>query len=159
MKTSTVIIAILLFFVIGIPSCLFLKGCGTASNMIDDGFKTIEKQFSPSELLKKYEWFKDASAQCEQKIATLKTYETRFKSIKQSYGLDSLKRRNWSRDDREQWNVWQSEYLGEKASYNDLAAQYNAAMVKFNYSFCNVGSLPQGASEPLPREFKPYIVN
>lgn len=157
MKNSTIILLIVLFVVLSVPACLFIKGCNTASNMIDDGFKTTEKQFSPSQLLKKYEWFKDASSQLDQKLATLKSYESRFENLKESYGADSLKRRNWSRPDTEQWNVWQSEYLGIKASYNDLSAQYNSSMVKFNYAFCNVGDLPKGATEPLPREFKPYI--
>lgn len=78
--------------------------------------------------------------------------------MKQQYGADSLKRRNWAREDKEQWNVWQSEFLGLKASYNDLSAQYNAAMAKFNYSFCNAGQMPDGSMTPLPREYKPYII-
>jgi hypothetical protein len=136
-----------------------LKTCSTASKYIDNGVNTAYEEFKPEELLRKYEWFKDASSQCEQKLATLKTYESRFKSIKQSYGADSLKRKNWARTDIEQWNVWESEYLGMKASYNDLSAQYNGAMAKFNFRFCNVGGLPGGADQPLPREFKPYLTN
>lgn len=127
--------------------------------MIDNGFKTAYQQFKPEELLRKYEWFKDASAQCEQKLATLKSYESRFKDMKAQYGKDSLSRRLWDRSDKEQWNVWESEYLGLKASYNDLSAQYNAAMVKFNYAFCNAGDMPYGSMTPLPREYKPYIIN
>lgn len=127
--------------------------------MVDNGFKTAYEQFKPEVLLKKYEWFKDAASQCDQKIATLGTYDTRFKELKSTYGADSTKRKSWARDDREQWNVWQSEYLGLKASYNDLSAEYNAAMVKFNYRFCNVGDLPQGATVVLPRSFKPYLNN
>jgi hypothetical protein len=50
----------------------------------------------------------------------------------------------------------QAEISGMKASFNDLAAEYNAAMVKINFAFINVGQLPQGATEALPREFKPY---
>ncbi len=123
--------------------------------MANDGLETTKKQFSPSELLRKYEWFKDASAACEQKLATLKVYESRFKDMKKDYGTQT--RDKWSRDDREQWNVWESEYIGVKASYNDLVGEYNATMAKFNYSFCNVGTLPQGATEPLPREYKPYL--
>lgn len=150
---------IILFIIVCVPACIFIRGCGTVTNMASDGLKTVEQQYSPSVLLKKYEWFKEASAQCEQKLATLETYESRFQSMKDTYGVDSLKRREWVRSDLEQWNVWQSEYLGVKASYNDLASQYNAAMVKFNYRFCNVGDLPSGADIPLPREFKPYIIN
>ncbi len=136
-----------------------LKTCNTAGKFIDNGINTAYEEFKPEELLRKYEWFKDASSQCEQKLATLKTYESRFENLKQAYGADSLKRKNWERTDIEQWNIWQSEYLGVKASYNDLAAEYNAAMVKFNYRFCNAGQLPQGAEIPLPREFKPYLIN
>lgn len=136
-----------------------LKTCNTAGRMIDDGANTVVNEFKPSEMLRKYEWFKDASSQAEQKLATLKTYESRFDNLKQAYGADSLKRKNWERPDIEQWNVWQSEYLGVKASYNDLAAQYNAAMVKFNYAFTNKGELPPGADYPLPREFKPYLTD
>lgn len=51
------------------------------------------------------------------------------------------------------------EYLGLKASYNELASQYNAAMVKFNYAFCNAGDMPDGSMQPLPRQYKPYIIN
>ena len=143
---------------------LFLFGiifntCNTASKFVNNGLKTAYEEFKPEELLRKYEWLKDAAAQCDAKLATLSAYEMRFKSLKPSYGSDSLKRRSWQRTDIEQWNVWESEYLGVKASYNDLVAQYNAAMVKFNYRFCNAGDLPAGATQTLPREFKPYITN
>lgn len=159
MKTSTIVLLTILFFVLLIPSCLFMKSCNMANNMVNDGMQTVQDELKPSALLSKYEWFKDASASCDQKIATLGVYETRFQNLKEAYGEDSLKRKNWSRSDIEQWNIWQSEYLGIKASYNDLASQYNANMVKINYAFCNKGSLPQGLTEPLPREYKPYITN
>lgn len=159
MKTIKWIAIIILFFILCIPACFFVRSCNTVDNMAKDGLKTVEAQYSPSVLLKKYEWFKDASAQCENKLATLGSYEARFKSLKESYGSDSLKRRSWSRSDTEQWNVWESEYLGIKASYNDLSAQYNAAMAKFNYRFCNTGVMPDGSTNPLPREFKSYINN
>ena len=41
--------------------------------------------------------------------------------------------------------------------HNQLCAEYNSAMSKFNYRFTNIGDLPEGATEPLPREYKPYI--
>lgn len=47
--------------------------------------------------------------------------------------------------------------LAFTASYNSLAVEYNAAMAKINFSFTNIGELPKGASQPLPREYKPYI--
>lgn len=138
---------------------IILKTCSTVGKFSDNLQNTIYEEFKPEELLRKYEWFKDASSQLEQKLATLKSYEGRFKSMKGTYGADSVNRKVWERTDKEQWNVWESEYLGIKASYNDLCAQYNSAMVKFNYRFCNVGDLPKGADVTLPREFKPYITN
>lgn len=129
--------------------------CNTAGNMAKDGLKTIENQYKPSELLRKYEWFKDASASCDEKLATLKVYESRFEEMKADY--HNTPRKEWAREDKEQWNIWQSEYTGLKASYNELSAQYNSSMVKFNYAFCNKGTLPQGAEVPLPREYKPYL--
>lgn len=135
------------------------RACSFAGKMVNNGINTAYQQFKPEELLRKYEWFKDASAQCEAKSADLQVYEQRFADLKSSYGADSLKRRNWARDDVDQWNIWQSEYTGIKASYNDLASQYNAAMAKFNYAFCNKGSMPDGSMQPLPREYKPYINN
>ncbi len=88
--------------------------------MCNNGQKVIYDQFKPEELLRKYEWFKDCSASLDAKVSTLGTYESRFGSLKKMYGADSLSRSKWNRDDREQWNVWESEYLGIKASYNDL---------------------------------------
>lgn len=120
-----------------------------------DAKETAYKEFKPSTLLKKYEWFKDAAAQLDKKIADIKVYDSRITDLKSSY--EGVQRKDWPRDDREQLSVWMSELSGVKASYNSLAAEYNAQMAKFNWQFCNTGTLPQGASQPLPREYKPYI--
>lgn len=140
-----------------IVGCTLIFGtCNLASKMVANGQQTVYEQFSPSVLLAKYEWFKDASAQLDAKVANMGDYTQRFKDLRDAYGSDSLHRSKWSRADMEQWNLWSSELAGVKASYNDLAGQYNAAMVKFNYRFCNVGNLPQGATIALPKEYKPY---
>lgn len=117
--------------------------------------QVAQEQFSPKILLQKYEWFKDASAQLDKKIADIGVYKARMNTLKTDYGNKS--RDQWARSDREQYNVWASEVSGIIANYNDLAAQYNSEMVKFNWRFTNVGDLPQGATVPLPREYKPYI--
>lgn len=56
-------------------------------------------------------------------------------------------------------NRWSQEVAGIKASYNSLAAEYNSQMSKFNWQFAEKGKLPPGATDPLPREFKPYVTN
>src|SRR3989339_3159 len=118
--------------------------------------KVAQQEFGPATMLKKYEWFKDASAQLEKKQADVMVYESRTKSMNEMY--KNLSREKWPREDREQFNVWQSEVAGVKASYNQLAAEYNSQMAKFNWRFANVGDLPKGAKNPLPREFKSYTL-
>lgn len=115
------------------------------------------EQTDPAVMLKRYEWFKDAAAALDKKQADIQIYEKRFQDLKAEYG--STPRKEWAREDREQWSVWQSEVAGIKASYNGLAAEYNANMAKANYAFTNVGQLPKGAERPLPREYKPYETN
>ena len=131
---------------------LSLLSCG---RYIKDAKDTAFKEFKPSELLRKYEYFKDMSAMLDKKTADISVYEGKIKSLEKDY--EGIKRVDWARDDREQLSIWRSEFDGIKASYNELAAEYNSAMSKFNYAFCNIGTLPQGATIPLPREFKPYI--
>lgn len=151
-------IAFIIFVVLTVGAFfIFSPLCNTARKMEQNLHQTIYEEFKPEELLRKYEWFKDAASQMDQKLSTLKTYEIRFADLKKSYGPDSLIRSKWSRTDQEQSNIWHSEYTGVKASYNELAANYNAAMVKFNYRFCNAGDLPKGADMVLPREFREYI--
>jgi hypothetical protein len=132
----------------------------TSCRYVDDASDTAFKEFKPSAMLKKYSDFKDMSAALDQKLASLKVYEGRFTDLKEQYkdaNGKPLPRKEWAREDREQYNLWQGEQAGIKASYNELASQYNANMVKFNYAFCNVGTLPKGATEPLPREYREYI--
>lgn len=123
-------------------------------NFAGQAVGVAQKEFAPAELLRKYEWFKDAAAQCDAKLASIQAYDKREKDLVKSY--EGTKRSEWARSDKEQWNLWESEKAGVKASYNSLAAEYNAAMSKFNYRFTNVGDLPAGTTAALPREFKPY---
>jgi two-component SAPR family response regulator len=138
-------------FVLFISITLVFTSCRYATDAKD----TLFKETKASTLLMKYEWFKDASAQLDKKIADIKVYEEKNKSITDEY--IGVKRSEWARDDREQLSVWQSELAGVKASYNGLSAEYNSQMSKINWRFCNVGDLPAGATQPLPREYKPYL--
>lgn len=114
----------------------------------------VVQQIDPFELQRKYELFKDEAAQLDKKTADIHVYEARFKA----FGTKKMEcPETLSRTRSEQCLVWMQEVSGVIASYNGLAADYNSQMSKWNYAFCNVGSLPKGATEPLPREFKPYI--
>lgn len=136
---------------------VFIGVVGYGIGWFGEAATVVREEFGPRAILEKYEWFKDAAAQLDKKRADIKVYDARINNLNESYGEQP--RRSWAREDREQYNVWMSEVAGVKASYNTLAAEYNAQMVKFNWRFTDVGDLPQGATEPLPREFKPYVTN
>ena len=134
---------------------LIISITGYTLGWFGEAAAVAREEFGPRGALGKYEWFKDAAAGLEKKQADIAVYEGRMTAMNETY--KSLERHKWPREDREQFNVWSSEVAGVKASYNSLAAEYNAQMVKFNWRFANVGDLPSGADKPLPREFKPYI--
>lgn len=128
---------------------------GYGLGWFSEAAQVAQEEFGPRAALQKYEWFKDAASQLDKKRADIKVYQSRIKGIKEDYA--DITRRDWPRSDREQFNLWRTEVTGVIASYNGLAAEYNSQMVKFNWRFANRGELPKGATEPLPREFKPYI--
>jgi hypothetical protein len=139
------------FLAIGLALLLAGSGCRAVSETVDVAYN----EFGPKALLAKYMWFKDASASLDKKVADIAVYESRIDALEQAYG--TTPRAKWPRDDREQYNLWLSEEAGVKASYNQLAAEYNAQMSKINWQFANSGTLPAGAEKPLPREYKPYL--
>lgn len=146
MKTFGYIVAFILgFFVLS----LLLRGCGFASGWMNDAQKTAHKEFDPSALLKKYEQFKDISAAIDKKRADIDLYTAEIREMNQDKDMD--------RDDKFYLQQRKSELLGIIAVHNDLCSQYNSAMSKFNYRFCNRGDMPVTNLEPLPREYKPYI--
>ena len=117
--------------------------------------QVAQEEFGPRALLAKYAWFKETAAQLDKKRADVDVYEGRLEQLKADYS--GKPRSAWAREDREQSSIWASEVAGIKASYNQLASEYNAKMVEFHWRFAERGELPPGATEPLPREFKPYI--
>lgn len=123
---------------------LFLIAMSLAMIQCKDAKETAYNEFKVSTLLKKYEYFKDLSAAIDKKRADIEVYQTEISS----YNKD---------DDKFYIEQRKSELLGIIAMHNQLCAEYNSAMSKFNYRFTNVGDLPEGAVEPLPREYKPYI--
>ena len=141
-----------ILFVVGIV--VLISAIGYGLGWFGEAARVTQEEFGPRAMLEKYEWFKDAAAQLEKKQADITVYNGRMTAMNETY--KDLARQKWPREDREQYNVWSSEVAGVKASYNSLAAEYNAQMAKFNWRFANVGELPKGADRPLPREFKPY---
>lgn len=117
-------------------------------NMCSDGVKTIENEYKPSALLKKYEFFKDLSAAIDEKRASINMYVSEIQSMKVL-----------NKDDKFYMELRKSELIGIISIHNELCAKYNSLMSKFNYKFTNKGDLPLTNLEVLPREIKPYINN
>ena len=138
------------FIILGVGACAVGLIGGVATNAA----RVVQREFYPDALLRKYEWFKDAAAGLDKKAADITVYDRRLSDLDAAYV--NTPRRDWPRDDREQRAIWASEAAGIRASYNGLAAEYNAEMVKFNWRFTNVGDMPDGG-KPLPREYRPYI--
>lgn len=140
-----------LIILFGVVLCSILsKGC----NWLSKASAVAEQQVDPALLLKRYEWFKDVLAQCDKKMADIQVYKNRLASMEKSY--EGVPRKDWDRTDKEQFNLWEQEVAGVVASYNSLAAEYNAAMSKINYKFTNIGELPKGAAELLPKQIREY---
>jgi hypothetical protein len=144
------------WIVLGILALFGIIVLGSLLGWFNEGAKVAQEEFGPRAMLQKYEWFKDAAAQLEKKQADIAVYDSRLTGMKEAY--TGVVKSAWPRDEREQFNIWVSELAGVKASYNSLAAEYNAQMAKFNWRFANKGDLPKGAENPLPREFKPYTM-
>lgn len=116
-----------------------------------DASDTLFNETKASRLLEKYEWFKDMHASLSAKRETLKVYEAQIAE------LESIPIEDRDRADKSELSQLRREFLGIKSHYNTNAADYNSQMSKANYAFTNVGSLPEGATEPLPREYAPYV--
>lgn len=131
---------VMLIFIGTIASVAIIRSCGDTANI-------IHKEFSASALLKKYEYFKDLSAAIDNKRADLNAYRENLKDYKVK-----------DKDDKFYYEQSKAEAMGILMMHNQLVSEYNAGMSKFNYSFCNVGTLPASNLEPLPREHKPYLL-
>jgi hypothetical protein len=131
---------ILGIFILAIIVGSIIRSCGNTAD-------TIHKEFSASALLKKYEYFKDLSAAIDSKRADLNAYKANL----QEYKIKD-------KDDKFYYEQSKAEAMGILMMHNQLVADYNSGMSKFNYAFCNVGTLPASNLEPLPREFKPYLL-
>jgi hypothetical protein len=141
---------IIIFMVISVP----LGMIGSALGWFNKATAVVAHEIDPQILLNKYIWFKETHSALDAKLATLKRYEKTFARLESEY--TGIPRSKWPRDDREAWNQKAAEVDGIAASYNELASQYNAKMAEINWRFTNIGDLPAGATEVLPREYAPY---
>lgn len=130
------------FLVVG--SCSTIAYVG---GFFGEGATVVREEFGPRTSLKKYEWFKDAAAQLAKKSADIDVVNAQITQMREVPRIDM------DRFDKEQLFQLIQERNGILMSYNQLAAEYNAAMAKVNYRYANLGELPEGADKVLPRNF------
>lgn len=138
MTNKTRLITMLAILTLSFPMMFMLGMCSEATAV-------AKKEFGPSAMLKKYEYFKDISAAIDEKRATIDVYKSQLQGIKNQESF--------------QYEQSQIEMMGLISMHNRLCSEYNSAMSKFNYAFCNKGTLPETNLAPLPREMKPYILS
>jgi hypothetical protein len=129
---------------------------GWALSWFGEAATVAREEFGPRELLRKYSAFKDAHASLAAQKGKIDILQAAAEQLLQDY--EGVPRKDWPRDDRQQLAQDRAAASGMKLIFNGAAAQYNADMAKFQYRFCNVGTLPEGATEPLPREYVTYLV-
>lgn len=100
-----------------------------------------KEEFGARSSLKKYEWFKDASETLQEKKQTIAVYEQNLTELKAEY--EGTPRTEWDRIDKQQFNQWNMEVAGLKASYNKVVKEYNSQSSKFNWSAYNTTELPE----------------
>lgn len=90
-----------------------------------------EQEFGPETALVKYEWFINTSEILDKKLKDISIFTVNIEEMENEYS--AIPRAEWDRIDKQQMNQWKMELAGIKASYNDLAAEYNARSKQFNW--------------------------
>lgn len=121
-KASVKGVLITILIIIGLIAFWFLS---MALGWIGGAAGVAQKEFSAEAMLKKYEWFKDASHQLDKKSKDVDIYIDRVDELK-SLGLTD-------RFSRQELFQLQSELAGVKGSFNILCEEYNAQSTKFTW--------------------------
>lgn len=120
-----------------ILTAVLLTSCGWISEADD----VAQEEFGARGSLKKYEWFKDASETINEKLQTIEVYTQNLTQLQEDY--EGISRKDWDRLDKQQYNQWNLEIVGMKASYNKVVKEYNSQSSKFNWQFYNTSELPR----------------
>ena len=118
---------------ISILVLLALFVVSNTSKWLDGAVEVAHKEFSAEAMLKKYEWFKDASNQIIKRGKDIQIYAEKQSTMCVGQ-IDRLA--------REQCMMWSQEVAGVKSAHNSLVAEYNAQSSKFNWSAFNADNLP-----------------
>lgn len=133
---------------------------GFGKRVVKEAADVAVEEFGPRAAVTKYEWFKDTYAALEAQKANIAAMDSQMAGIKKDMvdkNGKALPMSAWPRDMREDYSQARTEVVGLKHAFNSLAAQYNANHAKLNWKWADIGNMPAGASQPLPREVAEYV--
>lgn len=134
----------LLVAVIGVCS---ISAIGYVLSGVGEVAQVAKEEFGARASLKKYEWFKDAAASIVKQKVNVIEYQARIKAFESDY--DGVKKSEWPKDERSEYNQLRTELIGIKQIYNDTVAEYNAQSTKFNWSMYD-----QTNGDIVPKSFE-----
>lgn len=146
-KAKWILLGILLFVGLGVGNFV--------CSWTGEAMQVVKEEISPKRLLEKYEWFKDTYATLGARKASISLSQKKISQMEEDY--EGVARKDWDRVDKQQQSQWKTELDGLMMAYNNLASEYNSQMSKGNYYFTNIGELPQGATQVMPRSVAEYI--
>lgn len=149
MKNAAIGILIVGILIVGAPILLIMSH---ATQWFGQATNVIHNEFSPQTMLNRYNWFKDCYSRINSFDANISAYKNTLIETRKTYGEPNT----WPVDVRKDISLQTREINGILSMRNNLASEYNANMAKFQFRFTNVGDLPAGATEPLPREIIEY---
>jgi len=138
-------LGVILLMVVGAGVSFF----GGILGWFGEAQQVAREEFGPRAMLQKYEWFKNAAASLDAKKKNISVLQSRL-AVFEKMGYTNL-----DRTDKENYQIWTQEVAGAKMSYNNLAADWNSQISKFNWKPF-VGDLPAGAEQTLSTEYAPY---
>lgn len=140
-----------IFIALSLVSILSFNSC----NFVNDGVATAHKEYDPSAMLKKYEWFKNQSEyilKMDKDIANAKTLRDQVRA--QFEGDNGKDHSKWDPITKSQYqekvNLQDQMVLATVAQRNTIVADYNAQSSKFNWEpFKSKTDLPATSFEEI----------
>ena len=123
----------LVLFIVGMSVLSF--GC----HWFGDGAATMHKEFDPSAMLKKYEWFRNQSQYIATATQNVTNQRNLAEKIKSQFEVDNgTDHKSWDQDTRHAYqsklDFSEQQALALVATRNSLVADYNAESSKFNWA-------------------------
>jgi len=140
-----------LFVALAFIGILSLGSC----RFVDDGIETAHKEFDPSAMLRKYEWFKNQSEYILKSEKDITNAKTLRDGIRTQFEADNGKdHKSWDPVTKKQYqdkvDLQDQMVTATVSQCNKIIADYNAQSSKFNWAhFKDHNDLPPTSFEEI----------